>query len=151
MGWFGKSDYEKHEEKLAETLGAILEDELEVSELRKLCNDLIGSYPKNGQILRDEKGKEIFEFEDPISRRDYCDFYFHYDELEEVNDLMLAKYLIKHEFLDEDDEDYEFITTHNEDDKDEEDEDNEEETDNESKPKDSDYMMDSIILKLDKS
>jgi len=43
MGWFGKSDYEKDEEKLSEILGAILEDELEVSELRTLCNDLIGS------------------------------------------------------------------------------------------------------------
>jgi hypothetical protein len=151
MGWFGKNDYEKHEEKLAETLGTILEDELEVSELRKLCNDLIGSYPKNGQILRNEEGKEILEFEDPISRRDFCDFYFHYDELEEVNDLMLAKYLIKHKFLEEDNEDYGFITTHDEDGKDEdEDEDSEEEEDSESKSKDSDYMMDSIILQLER-
>ncbi len=154
MGWFGKNDYEKHEEKLDETLGVILEQELEISELRKLCNDMIGTYPKKGLVLRDEDGKEILEFEDPISRRDYCDFYFHYEELEEVNDLMLAKYLIKHEFLEKDDEDYVFITTHDEDGKDEDEEDGEEEDgeeedeDSESKSKDSDYMMDSIILQL---
>ncbi len=145
MGWFGKSEYEKHEEKLSETLGSILEDELEVSELRKLCNDLIGSYPKNGQVLRDEAGKDILEFEDPISRRDFCDFYFHYDELEEVNDLMLAKYLIKHELLDEDDDDYVFITTHDEDDKDEEEDeeqDEDEDEDTKSKSKDYNYIMD---------
>ena len=77
MGWFGKSDFEKHEEKLSETLGVILEQELEVSELRKLCNDLIGSYPKNGLELKDEKGEVVIEFEEPISRSDYSDFYFH--------------------------------------------------------------------------
>ncbi len=152
MGWFGKSDYEKHEEKLSDKLNEILEQELEISELRKLCNDLIGSYPKNGQVLRDEDGEEILEFVEPISRGDYADFYSHYEELEEVNDLMLAKYLIKHEFLEEDDEDYGFITTHDEDGKDDEDEEEGDvDGDSESKSKDSDYMMDSIILQLERS
>jgi len=150
MGWFGKNNYEKHEEKLSETLGEILEQELEISELRKLCNDLIGSYPKNGLMLKDENGKVVIEFEEPISRSDYSDFYFHYEELEEVNDLMLAKYLIKHGFLDDDDKDYEFVTTHAEDEKDDDGEDDDEEDGEELKSKDSDYMMDSIILKLEK-
>ena len=158
MGWFGKSDFEKHEEKLSETLGVILEQELEVSELRKLCNDLIGSYPKNGLELKDEKGEVVIEFEEPISRSDYSDFYFHYEELEEVNDLMLAKYLTKHGFLDKDDEDYEYIMTHDEDEKDDDQDDDDQDDDDQddddgeetSKSKDSDYMMDSIILKLEK-
>ena len=155
MGWFGKSDFEKHEENLSDTLNEILEQELEISELRKLCNDLIGSFPKNGQVLKDEYGEDVLEFEDPISRGDYADFYSHYEELEEVNDLMLAKYLIKHEFLEKDDEDYVFITTHDEDGKDEEEDDDEEDDDEEntnedSKQKDSNYMMDSIILQLER-
>ena len=138
MGCFGKSKYEKHEEKLSETLGTILEEELEISEFRELCRNLIGSFPKNGLILRDKNDEEVYEFEEPISRKDYAEFYYHYEELEEVNDRMLAKYLIKHGLLDEDDEDYEYIMTHDEDDKDEE------------ESKKSDYMMDSIILKLEK-
>jgi hypothetical protein len=155
MGWFGKSDFEKHEENLSDTLNEILEQELEISELRKLCNDLIGSFPKNGQVLKDEYGEDVLEFEDPISRGDYADFYSHYEELEEVNDLMLAKYLIKHEFLSKDNEDYVFITTHDEDGKDEEEDDDEEDDDEEntnedSKQKDSNYMMDSIILQLER-
>ena len=36
--------------------------------------------------LVDKDNEVIIEFEEPISRQDYCDFYFHYDELEEVND-----------------------------------------------------------------
>jgi len=148
MGWFGKSKYEKHEEKLSETLGTILEEELEISEFRELCRNLIGSFPKNGLILRDKNDEEVYEFEEPISRKDYAEFYYHYEELEEVNDRMLAKYLIKHGLLDEDDEDYEYIMTHDEDDKDEEDNDEDEEDEEESKK--SDYMMDSIILKLEK-
>jgi hypothetical protein len=150
MGWFGKSKYEKHEEKLSETLSTILEEELEISEFRELCRNLIGSFPKNGLVLRDKDDEEVYEFEEPITRKDYAEFYYHYDELEEVNDNMLAKYLIKHGFFDEDDEDYEYIMTHDEDEKDgddQEDDDNEEE---ESKHDDSDYMMDSIILKLEK-
>ena len=42
MGWFGKSNYEKHEEELSDTLNTILEEELEISELRDLCRNLIG-------------------------------------------------------------------------------------------------------------
>ena len=153
MGWFGKSKYEKHEEKLSETLGTILEEELEISEFRELCRNLIGSFPKNGLILRDKNDEEVYEFEEPISRKDYAEFYYHYEELEEVNDRMLAKYLIKHGLLDEDDEDYEYIMKHDEDDKDEEDndeEDNDEDEEDEEESKKSDYMMDSIILKLEK-
>ena len=46
MGFFGKSKYEKHEEKLSETLTDMLQDELEVSELKSICRDLVGSIPK---------------------------------------------------------------------------------------------------------
>jgi hypothetical protein len=155
MGWFGKSNYEKHEEELSDTLNTILEEELEISELRDLCRNLIGSFPKNGLVLRDKNDNEVYEFEDPISRKHYAEFYSHYEELEEVNDMMLAKYLIKHRLLDEDDEDYEYLMTHDEEDDEEEDDeeeedDDEEDDDEESKSKDSDYMMDSIILKLEK-
>jgi hypothetical protein len=150
MGWFGKSKYEKHEEELSDTLGTILEEELEISEFRELCRNLIGTFPKSGLVLRDKNDNEVYEFEEPISRKDYSEFYNHYDELEEVNDRMLAKYLIKHGFLDEDDEDYEYIMTHDEDEKDSDDQDDDDESEEESKKNDSDYMMDSIILKLEK-
>ena len=141
MGFFGKSKYEKHEENLSKTLADILENELEVSELKSICRDLVGSIPKDGMELVDKDDEVIIEFEEPISRQDYCDFYLHYDELGEVNDKMLARYLIKHGFLDKDDEDYLFVTEHMEEDQDEEDQDS----------KLSDYMMDSIILKLEKN
>ena len=147
MGFFGKSKYEKHEEKLSETLSAILHDELEVSELKSICRDLVGSIPKDGMKLVDKDDEVIIEFEEPISRQDYCDFYLHYDELGEVNDKMLARYLIKHGFLDKDDEDYLFVTGHTEDD--DEDEDEEDKKNQDSKL--SDHMMDSIILKLEKN
>ena len=148
MGFFGKSKYEKHEEKLSETLADILQDELEVSELKSICRDLVGSIPKNGMKLIDKDDEVVREFEEPISRQDYCDFYLHYDELEEVNDKMLARYLIKHDFLDEDDEDYLYVTGHTE----EEDEDDKEDEDDEDQDsKLSDHMMDSIILKLEKN
>ena len=151
MGFFGKSKYEKHEEKLSETLADILQDELEVSELKSICRDLVGSIPKDGMKLIDKDDEVVMEFEEPISRQDYCDFYLHYDELGEVNDKMLAKYLIKHDFLDKDDEDYLYVTGYAEDDEDkdddEKDHDDEKDDDNES----SDYMMDSIILKLEKN
>ena len=147
MGWFGKSNYEKHEEELSDTLNTILEEELEISELRDLCRNLIGSFPKNGLVLRDKNDNEVYEFEDPISRKHYAEFYSHYEDLEEVNDIMLAKYLIKHKLLDEDDEDFEYLMTHDGDDDDEEEDDEEEE---ESKSKDSDNMMDEIISKLKK-
>jgi len=148
MGFFGKSKYEKHEEKLSETLCDILHDELEVSELKSICRDLVGSIPKNGMKLIDKDDEVVREFEEPISRQDYCDFYLHYDELEEVNDKMLARYLIKHDFLDEDDEDYLYVTGHTE----EEDEDDKEDEDDEDQDsKLSDHMMDSIILKLEKN
>ena len=57
---------------------------------------------------------------------------------------MLARYLIKHGFLDKDDEDYLFVTEHMEDDEEDQDEE-----DQDSKL--SDHMMDSIILKLEKN
>ena len=144
MGFFGKSKYEKHEENLSETLADILENELEVSELKSICRNLVGSIPKDGMELVDKDNEVIIEFEEPISRQDYCDFYLHYDELGEVNDKMLARYLIKHGFLDKDDEDYLFVTEHMEDDEEDQDEE-----DQDSKL--SDHMMDSIILKLEKN
>ena len=151
MGFFGKSKYEKHEENLSETLADILENELEVSELKSICRNLVGSIPKDGMELVDKDDEVIIEFEEPISRQDYCDFYFHYDELEEVNDKMLARYLIKHGFLDKDDEDYLFVTGHTEED-DEDDEDDEYDEDKKNQDsKLSDHMMDSIILKLEKN
>jgi len=155
MGFFGKSKYEKHEENLSETLTAILEDELEVSELKSICRDLVGSIPKDGMELVDKNDDVVIEFEEPISRQDYCDFYFHYAELGEVNDKMLAKYLIKHGFLDKDDEDYLYVTGYAEDD-DEKDDDEKDDDEKDDDEKDhgnesSDYMMDSIILNLEKN
>ena len=151
MGFFGKSKYEKHEENLSETLTDILENELEVLELKSICIDLVGSIPKDGMELVDKDDEVIIEFEEPISRQDYCDFYLHYDELGEVNDKMLARYLIKHGFLDKDDEDYLFVTGHTEED-DEDDEDDEYDEDKKNQDsKLSDHMMDSIILKLEKN
>jgi len=148
MGWFGKSKYEKHEESLEKTLDSILKEELEISEWKQLCKNLIGSFPRNGLKLRDKDGNEIDEFVDPISRNDYYEFYVHYQELGEINDSMLSKYLVKHGFLDKDDEDYEYIMTHDE--NDDEDESDDEDDEDESENNDSDYMMDSIILKLEK-
>ncbi len=146
MGWFGKSTYEKHEESLEKTIDTILKEELEISEWKQLCKNLIGSYPRNGLVLRDKNGDELDTFVDPISRNDYYEFYVHYQELEEVNDNMLSKYLVKHGLLDENDEDFEYLATHNEDDKDEEEDDEEEE----EQTDDSDPMMDSILRKLEK-
>ena len=151
MGFFGKSKYEKHEEKLSETLSDILQDELEVSELKSVCRDLVGSIPKDGMKLIDKDDEVIIEFEEPISRQDYCDFYLHYDELGEVNDKMLARYLIKHGFLDEDDEDYLYVTGHTEDDEDKDDDQKDHDNEKDDGNKSSDYMMDSIILKLEKN
>jgi hypothetical protein len=146
MGWFGKSKYEKHEESLVKTLDQILKEELEISEWKELCKNLIGSYPRNGLVLRDKDGNDLDEFVDPISRNDYYEFYVHYQELGEINDSMLSKYLVKHGFLEKDDEDYEYIMTHDEND----DEDEENDDEDEEQTHDSNYMMDSIILKLEK-
>lgn len=144
MGWFGKNTFEKHEENLDKKLGNILKEEMEIPALKELCKNLIGSFPKSKLKLLDKHGNEKFEFLEPISRQDYYEFYDHYQELGEVNDKMLAKYLVNHGHLDKHDEDYDYITTHNKDDND----------DNEKKKvesKESDYFMDSIILKLERN
>ena len=142
MGLFGKSDYEKREENFAKTLGAILENELEASDLRNLCRELIGSFPKNGTQLKDKKGKVVIEFEDPVTRNDYLEFYFHYQDLGEVNDMLLAKYFINNGYLDEDDEDYDYLINHSSDDEDE---------DKQSKKSQKDSeMIEKITQKLNK-
>jgi len=143
MGWFGKSKYEKHAEKLEKKLDVILQEEMEIQEMRALCKNLIGTFPRNKLKLYDKNGDEVEEFLDPISRRDYLTFYLHYQNLKEVNDIMLSKYLVNHGFLDKHDEDYAYITTHKEDDDDDD-------KKKESKSDDSDFMLDSIILKLER-
>ena len=148
MGWFGKSKYEKHEEELANTISSIIKEELDIPQLKQLCKNVIGSFPKDGLVLRDKDGDDVHEFEEPITRNDFLEFIDHYQDLEEIQEKLLLKYLINNGFLDEDDEDYEYISTHDE--EDDEDDDEEDEDEKESKTNDSDYMMDSIILKLEK-
>jgi len=149
MGWFGKSDFEKHDESLGKKLETILLREIEIPELRTLCKNLIGSFPKNNLKLFDKNGNNVHTFTDPISRKDYHIFYAHYQELEEVTSTMLAKYFVNHGFLNKHDEDYVYVTTHNEDEKDTED--NKKKDEKELELNDSDHLMDSIILKLDKN
>lgn len=148
MGWFGKSKYEKHAEKLEKKLDRILQEEMEIPALRELCKNLIGSSPRPKLKLLDKHGDEKCEFIEPISRKDYCTFYVHYQELGEVNDKMLAKYLVNHNHLSKHDEDYVYITNHNE--GDDEDDDEKKDEDKKSKSNSSDYLMDSIILKLER-
>ena len=150
MGLFGKSDYEKREENFAKTLGAILENELEASDLRNLCRELIGSFPKNGTQLKDKKGKVVIEFEDPVTRNDYLEFYFHYQDLGEVNDMLLAKYFINNGYLDEDDEDYDYLINHSSDDEDEDDEDDEDDDKQSKKSQKDSEMIEKITQKLNK-
>ena len=147
MGWFGKSTYEKYLEKVEKKATKILQ-EMEIPELKELCKNLIGSAPRNKLKLLDKKGNEKLEFVDPISRQDYDDFYEHYVELGEVTERMLAKYLVNHGYLDKNDKDYVYITTHNEDD---DDDDEEKDDEKESKSDESDYFMDSVILKLERN
>ena len=151
MGWFGKNNYEKHAEKLDKKLGKILE-EMEIPELKDLCKNLIGSTPRNKLKLYDKKGNVVHEFEEPISRKDYYTFYAHYQEnLDEVNDMMLSKYLIKRRILDRHDPDYEYLRTHDKDDN-EIDESTLEKIEKEEGPKveTTNLLKDSIILKLER-
>jgi len=117
MGWFGKSNYEKHEKKLDKKTGKIIK-KLEIPDLRVLCKNLIGSFPRNKLELLDKDGNVVMEYKDPISRNDYYTFYSHYQDLEEVNDIMLAKYLIKIRKFSKHDEDFVYLDTHDKDDDD---------------------------------
>ena len=144
MGWFHKeTEYEKHENALLPKLNKIF-DEMEVPELKKMCKNLIGSYPKNKLSLFDKDGKQVNYFTNPISRKDYYTFYVHYHNLEEVNYIMLAKYFTRRNLLSSHDEDFVFVTTHSKDEK--------SNNDNvEEKSMDENVIsMDSILWKLEK-
>jgi len=144
MGWFHKdTGFEIHEKALLVKLNNIFHN-TDVPELRKLCKNLIGSFPKKNMILCDSKGNQVYQFGDSITRGDYEKFYVHYQGLGEVNDIMLAKYLAKRNLLSPHDEDFVYVTTHNRDEKSNNDE-------NEEKSMDESVIsMDSILWKLEK-
>lgn len=155
MGWFSSSDYEKHEKKLEKKMAKIL-SELEAPELRKMCKALVGSAPRDRLKILDDDGDVKHEFRDPISRKDYIQFLDYYEnDTKEINGEMFLKYFVNHNLIDENDKDYQYIRTHDEDDNEidpithetVEKEVDEEKDNDESNP---DIMMDSIMMKLER-
>jgi len=114
MGFWSDSDYEKHEKALFQKLKNIFR-EMEIPELKDLCKKLIGANPKNKMPLLDKDGNKIYQFTDPITRKDYSTFYNHYKNLNEVDEMRFAKYLVKRKKLPPDDVDFVYVTTHSRD------------------------------------
>ena len=108
MGFFKKTDYEKHSNNLHKKLVKIVEA-LEIYELKDMCQKLIGKYPKNGTRLFDSDYNLVFKFSDHITKSGYLLFFTHYRLQGKCSDLKLAKFLIMRDILDVNDPDFSYL------------------------------------------
>jgi hypothetical protein len=108
MGFFTKTEYEKHSNNLHKKLVKITEA-LESYELKEICQKLLGKYPKNGTRLFDSDYNLICKFGHRISNNDYLLFFTHYRLKGKCSDLKLAKFLILKDILDGDDPDFNYL------------------------------------------
>lgn len=97
MGFWDFLKGEKSEDELiAEKCNEIIE-KMEIPQLRDMCKNLIGSFPRNKLVLTDKDGKEK-QFVDPISRNDYENFIDIFYNKGEINLEQIKNYLVKHKF-----------------------------------------------------
>ncbi len=108
MGFFTKTEYEKHYNKLNKKLIKIT-DALESYELKEICQKLLGKYPKNGTRLFDSDYNLIFKFGHRVSQNGYLLFFSHYQNQGKCSDLKLAKFLIMKDILDKSDPDFNYL------------------------------------------
>ncbi|MEX0861592.1 HNH endonuclease signature motif containing protein [Nitrosopumilus sp.] len=108
MGFFKKTDYEKHAEKLHNKLSRIIKT-MDSRELKDICQKVIGKYPREGTRLFDSEYNLIQKFGYKISHTDYMLYFSHYRIQGKFSDLKLAKYLIMRDILDKNDPDYEYL------------------------------------------
>jgi len=108
MGFFKKTDYEKHAEKLHKKLTRIIKT-MDSRELKDLCQKVIGKYPRNGTRLFDSEYNLIQRFGHQISNFEYMLYFSHARTQGKISDLKIAKYLILRDLLDENDFDYEYL------------------------------------------
>lgn len=87
------------EEFLIEKLSEVLQ-KMEIPEIKDMCNNVIGSAPRDG--LKIEKGNaKSITFSDPISREDYENFIQYFLQKEEITINTIKNYLIRHRFTSE--------------------------------------------------
>jgi hypothetical protein len=108
MGFFKKTDYEKHAEKLHKKLTRIVAT-MNSREMKDLCQKVIGKYPRNGLKLFDSEYHLIQKFGYKISHDDYMLFFNHYRKQGKFSDLKLATYLLMQDILDEVDPDFNYL------------------------------------------
>ena len=108
MGFFTKTEYEKHANNLNKKNTRIVKT-MTSSELKDLCQKVIGKYPRDGTRLFDSEYNLIQRFGYRISHDDYMLYFSHNRKQGKFSDLKLAKYLVARDILDEQDPDYDYL------------------------------------------
>lgn len=108
MGFFTKTEYEKHANNLNKKNTKIVKT-MTSWELKELCQKVIGKYPREGTRLFDSEYNLIQRFGHRISHDDYMLYFSHNRKQGKFSDLRLAKFLVTKEILDEKDPDYEYL------------------------------------------
>ena len=108
MGFFKRTDYEKHANNLNKKLSKIIKT-LDSRELKDACQKVIGKYPTQGTRLFDSEYNLIQKFGHRISHEDYMLYFSHNRKQGKFSDLKLAKYLVMKDILDEKDPNFEYL------------------------------------------
>ena len=108
MGFFKKTDYEKHSNNLNKKLTKII-NTMDSRELKDLCQKVIGKSPKAGTRIFDADYNLIKKFEYKVPRDDYMLFFSHFRKQGKFSDLKLAKFLVLKEILDVEDKDFQYL------------------------------------------
>ena len=108
MGFFTKTDYEKHTNNLNKKSTKIVKT-MTSHELKELCQKVIGKYPVMGTRIFDSEYNLIEKFGHMISHDNYMLYFSHNRKQGKFSDLKLAKFLVNKDILDEKDPDYDYL------------------------------------------
>ena len=108
MGFFKKTDYEKHSNNLNKKLTKII-NTMDSRELKDTCQKVIGKSPKAGTRIFDADYNLIKKFGYNVSYDEYMLFFSHFRKQGKFSDLKLAKFLVLKEILDVEDKDFQYL------------------------------------------
>ena len=108
MGFFKKTDYEKHSDRLHKKLTKIVKT-LDSRELKDLSQKVIGKSPQEGTRIFDSEYNLIKRFGRYISHDDYLEYFSHNRKQGKFSDLKLAKFLVMRDILDDKDPDFDYL------------------------------------------
>lgn len=108
MGFFKKTDYEKHANNLHKKLTKIIKT-MDSRELKEVCQKVIGKYPKQGTRIFDSEYNLIQKFGYRINHDDYMLYFTHNRKQGKFSDLKLTKFLVMRDILDFNDPDFNYL------------------------------------------